>query len=944
MKKLFKFLLNNFYPVLIILICSYLVSKNYQPGTFLLGWDSLHPEFNFKTAFERVIYGVWREDQGLGAVAIHSHMADLPRIIFVYLMSFVFPLNFLRYSYIFLCMILGPLGIYFLLKYVFEREKTGLVVKSSAFLGSLYYLLNLGTLQHFYVPFEMFTTQFAFLPWLFLYALKFLREENKNNLLIFAFITFLASPMAYAATLYYAYFGGLVTFLIGYFLISRQKIKVLKKSFFLISVTILISLFWLLPNLYSVLTQSEVVSNSSINILFSPEAFLRNRDYGDIENVLIHKNFLFSWNAFDFDKGEFQRLMLPWIDHLSNAKVVIVGYSISLIFILGLILSIVKRNKFGLALVGVTLLSLFFLFNENSIFSSLFKYLYDNFGVFREGFRMPFTKFSLLFIFLSSFYFGYFIFELFNLLKKVSWGKFINFALEIVIIVSLVFYMLPAFKGDFISNVVKTSLPTEYSEVFEWLSKAEPGRISVVPLNTAWGWENHSWKYEGSGFLSFGFNNSLLIRDFDRWSKYNEGFFRESSSAFYSKDPNLFKNVLEKYKVKYLLLDESLINAGGDNLSSEFLEIERVVSALGITKTFSSGQISVYDTNIILKEVSVIPTYSKFNIDLSYARFDPVYTKYGDYINDKDGVGYPFSNLDPKGPVSIDFKDNDLEISNLNTNSQVFLKSNLKFVENFDPSHGFENAYNCDLNKQGSVERLSLNSGRQYTAKDGGVSCDYFSFFDLKDNQAYVLHIKGENIEGRSLKIYLYNGESKQIELEELLPSGKFDSNYVIYPKSNISGFGYTLNVETRSFGRIPASNKVYAIQLIPFDINFVNNIYTEAKNKNDPLTSDLKIIDHKKYNNSFYKVDVQGDGLLQLSQGFDKGWVGLTIDNETLKLNTLNHVTVNSWSNGWLVEDYGDRELRIYLLFWPQLLEWGGFLVLLLTMSYLIVKSKKIS
>ena len=51
------------------LISLILCITNYIPGTFLSGWDTLHPEFNFGLNFERTIFGVFRIEQGLGAVA-----------------------------------------------------------------------------------------------------------------------------------------------------------------------------------------------------------------------------------------------------------------------------------------------------------------------------------------------------------------------------------------------------------------------------------------------------------------------------------------------------------------------------------------------------------------------------------------------------------------------------------------------------------------------------------------------------------------------------------------------------------------------------------------------------------------------------------------------------------------------------------------------------------
>jgi len=69
------------------------------------------------------------------------------------------------------------------------------------------------------------------------------------------------------------------------------------------------------------------------------------------------------------------------------------------------------------------------------------------------------------------------------------------------------------------------------------------------------------------------------------------------------------------------------------------------------------------------------------------------------------------------------------------------------------------------------------------------------------------------------------------MDIEELLPSGKFDRYYVILPselgkEDNLKlvqeeDKGYTLNVETRSFGRIASENMIESITFIPIDIDF---------------------------------------------------------------------------------------------------------------------------
>ncbi|KKR86399.1 MAG: hypothetical protein UU32_C0016G0006 [Candidatus Woesebacteria bacterium GW2011_GWB1_41_10] len=829
MKKILPFT----FPLILVLTGIFLAFKNYTSGTFLIGWDSLHPEFNFSEAFSRVLNGVWRSEQGLGALAAHSHMADWPRIIILFVESFFLPASFLRYSYIFLCLVLGPLGVYFFIKYTLEKY-------FPAFLGGLYYLLNLGTLQHFFVPFEMFITQFAFLPWLFLFALKFLREGKKKNLIIFVFLTILSSPQAYAATLFYAYFGALSIFVLLY---------KFKKGVILILVTIFLNLYWILPNLYSVKNQSHVVVNSKINQLFSTEARLRSLDYANVNDILIHKNLLFGWKAFDFEKGQFGDLMGIWsIQSL---------YIFAALSLVGLIFSLFKKDKVGFSFLGIALYAVFFLFGGGGANEIL-----------KEALRMPFTKFSIILMFAFSYFFAYFFFKLF---RKAFLSKF----LTLIIAGGLVFSMLPMFQGELISPTVRRNIPNEYFELFDWF-RGKEGRVAALPLNTLWGWDYHSWNYEGSGFLTYGLKNPLLVRDFDRWSRYNEAFYNEASYALYSENREAFANTMQKYQVKYLLLDESIINAGGSPEILFIPEIKQIVLDLRYSEVFRSGFLSIYDTHTNTENISS-PTREFGSI------------------------------LPSVGPAE------ELIIS-----------------ESFGEGRGFPEGYNCDLKKLGKVYKSNLAGWISYRAEGGGVSCDFFDYPELKHNQAYVLRIKGENRQGRSLKVYLQNWEINRMDLEELLPEGKFDESFVIYPSATLR--------ESEPTRQETSENVIEKIEFYNADtIRQVSDDFTWWVNN-------LKIGNVKKYGTAIYKVDVEGSGLMQLEQGSEEGWIAFGATSQESILATmrgvtlLDHVKINSWSNGWVVPPSIQYPVfSIYIVFWPQFLEWGGLILTGITILTLV-------
>jgi len=622
----------NFYPLLLVLITFLICLLNYKPGTWLSGWDTLHPEFNFSLNFKRLFFGVWREDQGLGAVAGHSHMADLPRVLVLWLFSFILPVSFLRYFYIFLCLILGPLGVYFFIKYTLEESlRIGgppSEASGGAFLGALFYLFNLGTLQHFYVPFEMFTVQYAALGWLFLFATKFLENGKRKDLLVFSLATFLTTPQAYASTLFYVYFLMLGIYLLFLSFFSK-KFLFLKRSFFVLFIIFLVNSFWILPNLYFLKTSAKNVPEAKINLLFSEEAFLKNKKYGTIQDTAILKNFLFSW--LKVENGQFVYLLRTWLEYFEQYPYLsLVGYLAFSFVLLGIFLGFVKSKwKYLLAFFPVFLLCFFFILGADlQIF------------LLKEALRMPFTKFSLVLMLVYSVYFT----------KASEWlgeklAKIKNF-LVVFWLILFVIFCSPYFKGELISPAMKVKIPQEYFQVFEWFDKQKNlGRIANFHSPVYSGWEYYSWGFQGAGFFWFGEKMPLLTRDFDRWNPANENYYHEVSYALYSKNLPLFEKVLEKYQINWLLVDGNVVSYTSPK-SLYLDELEELISKSSkISLATQFGKIKIYQVDLETKPkdfVFLTQNLPKVEPVYKWNNFDKAYYDYGNYLSSLFSFGRGF--------------------------------------------------------------------------------------------------------------------------------------------------------------------------------------------------------------------------------------------------------------------------------------------------------------
>ena len=124
----------------------------------------------------------------------------------------------------------------------------------------------------------------------------------------------------------------------------------------------------------------------------------------------------------------------------------------------------------------------------------------------------------------------------------------------------MLIYAWPAFGGHFIYHQLYSRPPQAYERLFEFMAtQNEQTRVALLPADTIYGWQFYSWgAYRGIGFYWFGLRQPILARAFDVWSREDENFYRELFYARYQEQADVFKRVLQKYDVRYLLLDSAI--------------------------------------------------------------------------------------------------------------------------------------------------------------------------------------------------------------------------------------------------------------------------------------------------------------------------------------------------------------------------------------------------
>lgn len=851
------FIKKHIYPFILVILCLTICFLNYKSNTFLTGWDTLHPEFNFPLNFSRLLSGVWRSEQGLGAIAGHSHMSDLPRVFILWLFHFFMPLNFLRYAYIFLCFIIGPLGIYYLINHLFKN-------KLIAFITALFYIFNLNTLQQFYVPFEMFPTHWCTLPFIIFLTLKYLQKPSSKNLLIYTLITLLSTPMAYAAHLWYTFFGIYCAFLFFYYLYHKNSFTKIKT---LIISLLLVNSFWLLPNIYYALSSSHIPQNTKVNRLYSQEYLLQNRQTGFITNTGLNQGFYFNWKIYNHTNSTFEPLLSNWQYHLNNPLISFIAYFLFLTSIAGLCIAFIKKDKKIIPLSAFLIIPLILLLNHTPPFEQLFN-IFLKIPIIKEIFRFIFTKISVSFIFGQTIFFAYFIK---HFPKKTT----------LIYIPLFIILCFPYFKGDLISSKMKVNIPDKYFEFWDFMKNQENGTILPLPLHNFTGWQYYNWGYQGAGFIWFNLKQPILDRDFDRWAPQNEQSFREFFYSLYGKDAQIFEKELEKYNIKYIFWDKSITTPFRKNREQIVFshEIEFLLSYLQNNKKIE--KIKEIDNLSVYKIIYPTSTYTSKTIN-QYVKqshlwdyWDKNYINYGNYFS-KD-----------KNPKEI----------LLDKNEKVFIEKIETFLDkeniiNYQASDFF---YPDPKNKR----KIENNIITYNTTNESIGSFVYIP--DLSHDKSYLIGFKSRHLSGLPLRICIKNTYNNICTVYEQLNKNKdLEWNYYLIPPQD-SFKGFDISIDNISYGFYPSINQISEIKIIP-------------------------IIDYESININ-KSENINPTEILLHPQAYHPGWIAFYLDGYK-PVFLKDHILVNNWANGWQLPSSYDLQSKVYYLFWPQLLQYLGFIL----------------
>ncbi|MFZ2206623.1 MAG: hypothetical protein WA061_06185 [Microgenomates group bacterium] len=964
------------YYILLTLVVGVLAFVNHQPNTFLTGWDNLQTELNPTLAIKRALFSVWQEYQSFGLTAGMAHAADFPRALFGLLLSLILPVSLVRYMSQMLCILVGALGAYTFFAHSISKTKKEVY----AFLGALFYLFNLGTIQILSLPFETFSLFYAFFPWLLYIFVLFLETEHKltkKKILTFVFVNLIASSFAVSQQLFVVYGLTLAIFSLCHFF-RKPSIQMFARITLAGTLILVVNLYWILPQMYFLKTNGTVVKSSKINQLSTEDIYYRNLEKGTIDQFIYLKNFFLD----TVDKKN-TPMLLPWLQwhEFWFAK-----YALLILTTISFI-GLLTRKKYSYELRLILFLLAVALLSNTPYIKELNAIIRNN-PFINQIFRSPFTKFVIPYSFVTSLLFVYGLVTIETLFYFIP-KKAKRIVLSLCVIVLMMCISYPAFDGYFYPHEMQTDIPQSYFKLMSYMHKQDMNkRIALLPDYTYWGWFFNSWGYNGSGFIWYGIEQPIISRTFDVWSQKSENYYWEIKQAIESENPTLFQRVADKYNVSYFILDESLLPITSSIKGMQYDRLEHILPNIPSVKKIQQwGKLSLYE-NInqssvqnFLESKSAVPhvgpQIEQINLDSAFETNSTYITSPARYANDSI---FPFLDLMSQTQLSsqtwkIEETNREFIISDttnipplthevtvpfdhfeqiaytdqgiasrsgyiyVNTDEQNRLSAHIPkiLIRSFDI--GKTEMVNCGK-EDGILEHSEINGVRIRT-DNGASACFGYNDQTLDQNYGYIVKITSKNLQGRPLLFYTLDLTKKESVIEDRL---KQDVSYYVIPQRFRYGLGYNFSFQQNSYQNIPSENELTEISLYAFPISELQHIQIVKKdNIENPIQSDVNMIS-KKYSYYQYSVNypftVPKNTSLILYQTYDVGWFAYRIPTTNAQLGWFQinmpflfgtiikeHVLVNNWANGWQIPtNFNSQTEQIAVIFWPQYLEYAGF------------------
>ncbi len=558
-----KWITENFYTLILLVVLVGIGITNFLPSQYLIGWDNFSVHLSPITNIFRTIFATWRAYRGLGSPS-DSEVTDITRQLFYIIFSFL-PTQSLDQIYIFITLIVGTIGVYHLINTISKSTASNNPKdKLSSFIATIIYLFSLNTIGTYFFPMPMYTARFAFFPWAISAFIKYLQFPTFKGLLIFGVVAFLTSTSYLTATVS-------ITLFIILAIIALTKVRQIKSSLLLFFIFFLVNSYWLYPFLNYTFNKSSHIPLSSVFTLVNENQLNESPSHFKWQHLLsLYPSFLHINSASNLEDGSpttlhpYNNLLNP--NDSNNWPLFILTF----LGIFGSLPAIFSKTRSWARFVPLLIvLCLFMLSKEYSPLGQFYSLLGDKIPYFKILFRFGDSKFNYLLALASSLGIGFGI----SWLRSQSASKIYRNAILLpflLIAASSIHHFYPIFKSSLVSDIVYTHIPQPYFEIASFINKdPDNSRVLHLPVDKLSYFKSHSWGYFGSTFIAFLLEKPLLDRAFAPASPTNDSvdlqvmkiaqnFHNLTDESAIIERLNQFDMLLKITNTKYLIHDQTI--------------------------------------------------------------------------------------------------------------------------------------------------------------------------------------------------------------------------------------------------------------------------------------------------------------------------------------------------------------------------------------------------
>jgi hypothetical protein len=939
----------------------HLISANFNLHSVITGGDT---DFPLKGLIEiKNSFSTWKNE----ALGMPEYF-PLSRI-FLSIIPFLFELvsgvasSLLTFSF------LWALAGYFMYLLVYRLTKNRLV----AILTGFFYLINPYSYIRYHTPVLHIQLAYIAFPLLTYLAIKIVTKELSLKLgtIIYSIILISIARTTNLWALYIVVIPSL-TFLFSRMKIISWTLSKKKSLIFFITVIIvnLVVLFMLVSSALNYLGGSEnnqLISyyrNTQENISINYKIWESLGGWGTYSWTQLISEELPGWQAFSIFKGfpksfwVILSLVTPLFAIISNLK------GKYLLLVLATVFSLILMNGFGVP------------------FGNIYETVFGNLPIYKDLFRDTWGYWGGVYIFLISLLLGLSLnnisqTKLTSIIDRYSRNAILISLFLINVVMFVLMYIAP---GKIIHESWHIEIPTSYIEVAKYFNSKEDGtRVLPLPLTSQpFGYTETTWGYKGPDILN-------RVSEIDLIDKHLNSIAPISYINLLSDIENLddykLVQILEITGTKQIILRKDFKD---QNIS--FKKYENLITSNNcFSKEFGTEYLDVYKYDCVSGS---IPLFSQSG------------SPYLGNWNCGNGLSYNSENVKSSlvcSNLKLDLNTLKVENNSLKYNligSNTYVKSNKYisdiFVNNLDLNNEIRMSNETEVRFDLSNDKYDLISNRDFKSglwmNEIATCNNLFDNIDIVTNTTKGLSIisnekpvcifqkiqnpiNQSDYEGVIKLRYknekevspptlnIYSEKSKEnifsIDLNNI---NSLETKYSI--KSEIDFLGYTtVYVHINDLSNLDSNSYLYLVMnpnneyfqtniselrfiKIPKEINDIKLITSSYENKDFEINT-------QQYKSYFFGTlvklkDVKSDSkIINFNSNFNRNWKLITFKKGELLPYISpenNHVMVNDWSNGWIIENTNKSD-NVWIVYIPQLLYLIGiFLSVIAIITLLLI------